>query len=134
MNEKVIAEQLRIRLGNIAGLPAIITENVTATMQPTVSYLREFVLFGDTFELSLAADGAQRQDGIYQVDVCAPKGQGRPAALDIVEKVKAGFSRQPAAIVASGIKINLEGSQLSAARIDGEHFVYSLSIRWTVVK
>lgn len=134
MNEKIIAEQLRIRLGSIANLPTIITENVSATMQPTLSYLREFVLFGDTFELGLAADGPQRQDGIYQVDVCVPKNQGRPAALDIVEKVKAGFQRQAPAITVGSLKINLEGTQLSSGRTDGEHFVYSLSIRWTVVQ
>jgi hypothetical protein len=133
MNEKRIAELLRERLGAITGVPTIITENLAAVMQKDISYLREFVLFGETFNPTLDVGGMERQDGIYQVDICVPKGKGRPEALNIVEKVKAAFQRQPAAMMDGDLRINLEGSSTSPARTEQDHFVYSLSIRWTVV-
>jgi hypothetical protein len=133
INEFKIAQLLRARLQTVGGVPAIITENVTATMQPSVSYLREFCLFGETFDLALEANGMQRQDGVYQIDVCTPKGKGKFEGLAHVETLKAAFQRQPAAMTDGSLKINLEGSSTSPARIDGEHFVYSLSIRFTVI-
>lgn len=133
MNEFKIAQLLRARLAAVAGVPAIISENVTATMQPALSYLREACLFGETFNPSLAADGMQRQDGIYQIDVCTPKGKGKFEGLSVAELLKAAFRRQPAAMVDGDLRINLEGSTTSPARTEQDHFIYSLSVRWTVV-
>lgn len=133
MNEKRIAELLRARLGAVAGVPAIITENVTATMQPTTSYLREACLFGETFNPTLETEGMARQDGIYQIDVCTPKGKGKFDGLAHIETLKAAFKREARAMTDGALKINLEGSTTSPGRVDGEHFVYSLSVRWTVV-
>lgn len=134
INEFKIAQLLRARLAAVSGVPAIITENVTATMQPSVSYLREFCLFGETFNPTLEAGGMERQDGVYQIDVCTPKGKGKFEGLAIVETLKSAFQREAGAMTDGALKINLEGSSTSPARIDGEHFVYSLSIRWTVVQ
>jgi len=133
INEFKIAQLLRARLSTVTGVPTVITENVTATMQPALSYLREACLFGDTFNPALAADGMQRQDGIYQIDICTPKGKGKFEGLATVEKLKAAFKRQPSAMVDGDLRINLEGSTTSPARTEQDHFIYSLSIRWTVV-
>ena len=134
MNEFKIAQLLRARLAAVTGVPAIISENVQATMQPAASYLREACLFSETFNPTLEVGGMERQDGIYQIDICTPKGKGKFEGLAVVELVKAAFQRQPAAMTDGALKINLEGSSTSPARTEEEHFVYSLSIRWTVVQ
>jgi hypothetical protein len=134
MNEFKIAQLLRARLAAVVGVPAIISENVTATMLASQSYLREACLFGETFNPTLEAAGASRQDGVYQIDVCTPKGKGKFEGLAVVELLKAAFQRQAAAMVDGDLRINLEGSTTSPARTEQDHFIYSLSIRWTVVQ
>jgi hypothetical protein len=134
INEFKIAQLLRARLAAVTGVPAIITENVAATMQPAVSYLRESCLFGETFNPTLEVGGMERQDGIYQIDICTPKGKGKFEGLAVVELLKAAFQRQPAAMTDGALKINLEGSSTSPARTEQDHFIYSLSIRWVVVQ
>ena len=133
MNEKRIAELLRARLGTVTGVPAIITENLAATMIKDNSYLREACLFGETFNPTLEAEGMQRQDGVYQIDVCTPKGKGKFEGLAHIETLKAAFKREAGAMVDGDLRINLEGSSTSPARTEQDHFIYSLSIRWTVV-
>jgi hypothetical protein len=102
-------------------------------MQPTTPYLREACLFGETFNPTLEAEGMARQDGIYQIDVCTPKGKGKFEGLAHIETLKAAFKREARAMTDGDLRINLEGSTTSPGRVDGEHFVYSLSVRWTVV-
>lgn len=133
INEFKIAQLLRARLASVTGVPQVITENVTATMLANQSYLREACLFGETFNPTLDVNGMQRQDGVYQIDVCTPKGKGKFEGLSHIETLKAAFKREVAAMVDGDLKINLEGFTTSPARIDGDHFIYSLSIRYTVV-
>lgn len=133
INEFKIAQLLRLRLMAVTGVPQVITENVAATMLANQSYLREACLFGETFSPTLEADGMQRQDGIYQIDVCTPKGKGKFEGLSHIETLKAAFKREVAAMVDGDLKINLEGFTTSPARTEQDHFIYSLSIRYTVV-
>ena len=133
INEFKIAQLLRLRLMAVTGVPQVITENVTATMLADQPYLREACLFGETFNPTLEADGMQRQDGIYQIDVCTPKGKGKFEGLAHIETLKAAFKREAGAMVDGSLRINLEGSTTSPARTEQDHFIYSLSIRYTVV-
>lgn len=133
INEFKIAQLLRLRLMAVTGVPQVITENVTATMLANQSYLREACLFGETFNPTLDVNGMQRQDGIYQIDVCTPKGKGKFEGLSHIETLKAAFKREVAAMVDGDLKINLEGFTTSPARVEQDHFIYSLSIRYTVV-
>jgi hypothetical protein len=133
INEFKIAQLLRARLAAVTGVPQVITENVTATMLANQSYLREACLFGETFNPTLEAGGMQRQDGVYQIDVCTPKGKGKFEGLAHIETLKAAFKREAGAMVDGDLRINLEGSTTSPARTEQDHFIYSLSVRWMVV-
>ena len=133
MNHKTIATLLRGRLATISGLPTISDENKAFTPNVNNPHLREAVLFNTTSSLGLANDSAERQDGIYQVDVLVPKNSFRTVALGYCDLIRAGFARQAQALIDGDTIINLEGSSVSPARVEGEMFVYSVSVRWTVV-
>lgn len=133
MNHKTIATLLRGRLATIAGLPAVANENLNFTPAVNAPYLREACLFNTTSNLGLANDSAQRQDGIYQVDILVPKNTSKFRALELCDLVRAGFARQARALIDGDTVVNLEGGSVSPARVEGEFFVYSVSVRWTVV-
>ena len=133
MNHKAIATLLRGRLATIAGLPAVANENINFTPSVNAPYLREACLFNTTSNLGLANDSFERQDGIYQVDILAPKNTSKFRALELCDLVRVGFAREARAFVDGDTVINLEGSSVSPARVEGEMFVYSVSVRWTVV-
>lgn len=131
MNHKKIATLLRGKLATISGLPAIANENLAFTPTVNAPYLREAVLFNDTFNLGVSS--GERQDGIYQIDVLVPKNSSKFKALEYCDLLRAGFTRQARALIDGDTVINLEGASVSPARVEGEYFVYSVSCRWTVV-
>lgn len=133
MNHKAIATLLRGRLATLSGLPAVANENIGFTPSNNATYLREACLFNTTNNLGLAEDSAERQDGIYQIDVLAPKNSSKFTALDYCGLLRTGFARQARALTDGDTIINLEGCSVSPARVEGEYFVYSVSVRWTVV-
>lgn len=131
MNHKKIATLLRGRLATISGLPAVANENIAFTPAVNTPYLREAVLFNETFNLGVSS--GERQDGIYQIDVLVPKNSSKFQALAYCDILRAGFARQARALTDGDTIINLEGCSVSPARVEGEFFVYSVYTRWTVV-
>lgn len=131
MNHKKIATLLRGRLATLSGLPAVANENIAFTPAVNTPYLREAVLFNETFNLGVSS--GERQDGIYQIDVLAPKNSSKFTALGYCDSLLNGFARQARALIDDDTIINLEGASVSPARVEGEFFVYSVSARWTVV-
>lgn len=131
MNHKKIATLLRTKLASLSGLPVVANENISFAPSPNTPYLREAVLFNETFNLGLSE--GQRQDGIYQVDILVPKNTSKFKALEYCDLLRVGFARQARALIDGDTIINLEGCSVSPARFDGEFFAYSVSARWTVV-
>lgn len=131
MNHKKIATLLRGRLASLSGLPVVANENISFTPSPNTPYLREAVLFNETFNLGLS--GGERQDGIYQIDVLVPKNSSKFQALTYCDILRAGFARQARALIDGDTVINIEGASVSPAIVEGEFFVYLVSARWTVV-
>ena len=131
MNHKKIATLLRGKLAAISGLPTVANENISFTPSTNTPYLREVVLFNETFNLGLSE--GERQDGIYQIDVLVPKNTSKFKALEYCDLLRVGFARQARALIDGDTIINLEGCSVSPARVEGEYFAYSVSCRWTVV-
>lgn len=131
MNHKKIATLLRTKLASISGLPTIADENISFTPSTNTPYLREAVLFNETFNLGLSE--GERQDGVYQIDVLVPKNTSKFKALEYCDLLRVGFARQARALIDGDTIINLEGCSVSPARVEGEYFAYSVSCRWTVV-
>lgn len=131
MNHKKIATLLRGRLASLIGLPTVADENKSFVPNTNNPYLREAVLFNETFNLGVSS--GQRQDGIYQIDVLVPKNSSKFKALEYCDLLRAGFARQARALIDGDTIINLEGCSVSPARVEGEYFVYSVSCRWTSV-
>ena len=131
MNHKKIATLLRGRLATISGLPTVANENIAFTPAVNTAYLREAVLFNETFNLGVSS--GERQDGIYQIDVLVPKNTSKFKALEYCDLLRAGFAREARALIDGDTIINLEGCSVSPARVEGEYFAYSVSARWTVV-
>lgn len=92
MSESTASGLLTSRLLTLVGSPPIAAMN-GPTFTPVVgeNWLAEFDMSAGTSELSINIAGAQRKDGIYQVNVMTPVGKYRYDGLDLAESVKALF-------------------------------------------
>ncbi len=60
---------------------------------PDEIYLKEYFLSNTTEPLGIAADVAERQDSIYQINILTPKSSGKFAGLAISNDIKTEFQR-----------------------------------------
>ena len=110
-------------------------ENRTPSTMPTAqnSYLRENMLNTDGSSPTLSGTGYEIEDGIYQVSVCVPKGEGKWNALTTAQTVKNLFPRG-VSLVENNTTINIRRVVINGAGYDdGTHFVVPVSVYWRVV-
>ena len=94
INERAVSQALLKQLKTVVGLPHLVVDGGAAyTPSPAVAYCKEFDLSGDTFSESVNANGAERKDAIYQVDVFTPKNAGKWQSLEICALVQTVFPR-----------------------------------------
>lgn len=79
-----IAGALRTRLNSLPGAPPIAWENINYTPSSKTLYLRATMLPIPTIQASLGDDGKDLHEGIFQVDVFIPDGQGRSTWPDAI--------------------------------------------------
>ena len=131
INEKAVSKALLDQLKTVIGLPTVVTDNGTAyTPNPDTPYIREFDLPSDTFSPPLGANGYQRREGIYQVDVLVPKNKGKWAALDYCALIQVAFVR---GLKLASDKVTIKEISRSAPRTDSTHYIISLSIGYTAL-
>ena len=86
MSEKQASVLLSQRLQQLANLPPVAWQN-GPTFEPPVgeSWLEEYDMSAGTDELSLSLSGSRKKDGIYQINVYTPTGQGRYKSYDFTD-------------------------------------------------
>lgn len=88
-----IAAALNTRLNRLAGAPPIAWENQGYAPHVGTAYIRPTLLPGDTRQATLGANGEDRTDGLYQVDVFVEAGRGTDAAVSIADTIADHFAR-----------------------------------------
>lgn len=87
-----IENLLDTRLAQLPSSPPVAWPNVPYTPTTGVTYLRVSRLPAESESVSL--DYIEMQNGIYQIDVVAPLGNGTGAANTMAESIAAHFSAQ----------------------------------------
>ena len=133
INERGVSQALLTQLKTVIGLPHLVVDGGGSyTPNPTVAYCKEFDLSGDTFSESVNANGAERKDAIYQVDVFTPKNAGKWQALEICALVQTVFPRG-LELIEDGQRVQIREATRSSIRYDNTHQIITLSIRYTAL-
>ena len=132
INHYKTSKALLDRLKTLVGLPPLAQDNASFTPTVNQAYMREADLSGMTQAPAIAADGFQRQDGLYRVGVFVPKNNGKFNALAHIDTIIAGFPRG-LVLTEGGQKVRIEQSDREAGFVDGEFYQTGLMIRYTVV-
>jgi len=88
-----ISAALDYQLSIMAGLPPVAWENKTYDPVIGTLYVRPTLLPGETTQATLGAQGEDQNIGIYQVDVFAPAGTGKNAAIVMADTIANHFKR-----------------------------------------
>jgi hypothetical protein len=133
INERAVSQALLNQLKTVIGLPNLVVDGGAAyTPSPAVSYCKEFDLSGDTFSESVNANGVQRKDGIYQVNIFTPKNAGKWQALEISALIQTVFARG-IELVNDSQRVQIRETTRSSVRYDNTHQIITLSIRYTAL-
>jgi len=88
-----ISAALDGQLNTMASLPPVAWENTTYEPVVGTLYLRPTNLQGATVQSSLGTSGTDETIGIYQVDIFAPAGKGKNAAVVMADNIANHFKR-----------------------------------------
>lgn len=88
-----ISAALSGRLNTLTGETPVAWENLDYTPTDGVMFLRETLLPSSTLQTSFGNVGYDEHLGVYQIDVFAPKGGGKGAAIAKADSVADHFKR-----------------------------------------
>lgn len=122
-----IQAALDTQLATITGTP-IAYPNVPYTPQAGTTYLRASFLPGDTIQASLGASGQDETNGIYQVDIVAPRGSGRPSEVDTV----ADTFKRGTVLTYNSQSLRVRSVSMGPAILDDEWYFIPMSIDFQI--
>lgn len=117
---------LRVNLANIASVPPIAWENKNYDQDATTLYLRPTMLPNETIQASLGDSGKDLYEGMFQVDVFVPDGQGRS---DWPDKIADAFKRGTV-LTRNGIDVRIQGVSIAPALKEDNFYQVPVEIRW----
>ena len=88
-----ISAALDKQLSIMASLPPVAWENTVYKPVVGTLYLRPTNLQGSTVQSSLGTSGTDETTGVYQVDIFAPAGKGKNAAIVMADNIANQFKR-----------------------------------------
>jgi Bacteriophage related domain of unknown function len=128
-----ILRALETRLATIPGLPDIAWPNIAYEPSPTKLYLRPNNLPVKPLPIGLADADDIRRDGLFQVDVFAPKNKGSKTAMDMAEAVNTLFSKGTVITTTSGYKIKITSVAVEEGQVAGSHFAVPVLVQYVAV-
>lgn len=126
---KDIGAALSARLSTLPDLPDVSWQNRAFTPTTGVLFLRETLLPGEVVQSELGESGRDVTTGVYQVDVFAPIGNGKGAAIDQVDAIADHFARNTV-LTYNSINVRLLGTSLGASAFDGAWWIVPVNIRY----
>lgn len=120
-----------ISIPDLSGMP-IVAANESYEPQVGVPYLRESILRSPEVPFGYSKDTTMIQDGIYQVDVCTPKGEGKWRNLNICSKIKEAFPRK-VSLPGIGKSLTVLSCDVGPSRNENDFYVTYISIHYKVL-
>jgi len=102
--------------------------------KPDETYLREFVLFGKDDSIGLSDNSKDIQFGIYQINIYIPKifEGSKWLALKTSEYFQSGF-KKGTTLTRNNQSVRMKNSYLNRLDPERDHFVYALSIQYSII-
>lgn len=124
-----IGAALDARLNSLSGSSPIAWPNTAFRPTKGTLYLRANNLPAVTEQAGLGTNGIDVHEGIYQVDVYAPLGEGRGAAEAKADAVADHFKRGTD-LLYNGVTVRLGDVSRNAGLTEDDRFVISISINY----
>lgn len=96
------------------------------------SHIEEIVLYGNDFSVGLADESSDIQVGIYQLSVHSPKTEPKWVGLEIIDILQASFVKG-LQLTFNGQMVRIKTSSLATMMQSETHFIYHLSIEFSVI-
>lgn len=122
-----IQAALDTQLATITGTP-IAFPNIPYTPSADTTYLRASFLPADTVQSSLGTSGRDETNGVYQVDVVAPRGSGRPSLPDTV----ADTFKRGTVLTYNSRSLRVRSVSIGSAILDDEWYFVPVSIDFQI--
>lgn len=127
-----ISAALSGRLNTLTGGTPIAWENSEYTPTIGTMFLRETLLPANTVQGSLGTIGKDEHGGIYQVDIFAPSGSGKGAAVAKADSVADHFKRGTT-LTYNGESVRIRNVSRSNFGYDGGWLILSINIEYFTV-
>lgn len=124
-----IQAALDTKLNTISPKPPIAWENKTYNPVKGTLYIRPTNLPGDTVQAGLGDSGEDSTIGVYQVDVFAPGGKGKKAAVDQADTIADLFKRG-SDLTYNGRTVRIQSVSRGSARNDSGWYMLSVIIAY----
>jgi hypothetical protein len=116
---------LDTKLKTLSGTP-VAFPNVPYKPQAGTTYVRASFLPTETVQVSLGATGKDETNGIYQIDVVAPRGSGRPQLLDTV----ADLFKRGTVLTYNSVTIRVRSVSMAPAILEDEWYFVPISVNF----
>jgi hypothetical protein len=118
-----IQAALDTQLSTVTGIP-VAYPNVPYKPSAGTAYLRASFLPAETVQASMGATGKDETNGIYQIDVVAPRGSGRVQQIDTV----ADLFKRGTVLTYNSVKLRVRSVSIAPAILDGEWYFVPISV------
>jgi len=118
----------RERLVTIPGAPPIAWENDSFDNKPNILYLKPFLLPADSQQSTLGDNGQDEHNGIFQVSVYIPVGDGMSAWPDSV----ADHFKRGTTLIKNDVKIRVRSVSIASGFRDDNFYIVPVSVDYQV--
>ena len=118
-----IQAALDTQLSTVTGIP-VAYPNVPYKPSAGTAYLRASFLPAETVQASMGATGKDETNGVYQIDVVAPRGSGRVQQIDTV----ADLFKRGTVLTYNSVKLRVRSVSIAPAILDGEWYFVPISV------
>jgi len=117
------------QLATLANVPPIQSPNVSFAPTKGTLYLRSSLLPAQTTSGSIGTNGSDLYQGIYQVDVFAPRGEGSKEAVDMADSIIQLFVKG-LVLTTDSFRVRIENGWIEATTQTPDWYQIPITIGW----
>lgn len=117
---------LLTRLSVMPGVPSIAVENIDFKPDAGTLYFRTTLLPAPTVQASLGSSGMDVSEGILQVDIFIPDGQGKSPQADAV----ADWFKRGTVLTQNSLSVRIVSASIAPGFKDETFYIIPVEIRW----
>ncbi len=117
------------RLATLPSVPPIQSPNVSYSPVKGTLYLRSSLLPAQTVSGAIGTNGTDFYQGVYQVDVFAPRGEGSKEAIDMADDIIELFVKG-SVITTDLFRVRIENGWIESASETPDWYQIPITIGW----